>query len=83
MVLMGQGRAEQGHDAIAHDLVDGPLITMHRLHHALQHWVEELPGLLGVAVGQELHGAFEVGEQHRDLLALTFQGTAGRQNLLG
>ena len=36
--------------------------------------IEELARLLGVAVGQQLRGALEVGKQHRDLLALAFQG---------
>ena len=52
-------------------------------NHALQHRVEELARLLGVAVGQQLHRAFEVGEQHRHLLALPFQGGFGGENLLG
>jgi hypothetical protein len=38
-----------------------------------------LVDLFWVTVGQEFHGALEVGEQHRDLLALAFQGTAGRE----
>ena len=82
MVLMGQGGTEQGHDTIAHDLIDRALIAMHGRHHALQDGVEELPGLLRVAIGQQFHRALEVGKQHRDLLALAFQGTAGRENLL-
>ena len=83
MILMGQGRPEQRHDAIAHDLVHRALVAVHGLHHALQHRVEELPGLLRIAVGQQLHRAFEVGKQHGDLLALAFQGTAGGEDLLG
>ena len=35
VVLMGNGGAEQRHDAITHHLVDGPLIAMHGRHHAL------------------------------------------------
>jgi hypothetical protein len=50
---------------------------------ALQHRAKELVDLFWVTVGQEFHGALEVGEQHRDLLALAFQGTAGRENLFG
>ena len=83
MVLVGQRRAEQRHDAVAHDLVDGALVAVHGRHHALEHRVEELPGLLGIAVGQQFHRALEVGKQHRDLLALAFQGAAGGQDLLG
>ena len=37
---------------------------------------------LGVAVGQELHGALQVGKEHRDLLAFAFEGTAGGEDLL-
>jgi len=33
-----------------------------RLHHPLEDRVEQFPGLLGVAVGEELHRALEVGE---------------------
>ena len=49
---MRDRRAKQGHDAIAHDLIHGALVAVHRRHHALQHGVEELPGLLGITVGQ-------------------------------
>ena len=83
MVFMGQGRTKERHDAVAHDLVDGALVAMHRGHHVFQDGVEELPGLLGIALGQQFHGAFEVRKQHGDLLAFAFQGTAGREDLLG
>src|SRR5437016_13075595 len=35
VVLVGNGSAEQRHDAITHHLVNGPLIAMHGRHHAL------------------------------------------------
>ena len=60
-----------------------PSIAVHGRHHALEHRIEEVPGLLRIAVGEQLHGAFEVGEQHSDLFALAFQGAAGGQDLLG
>ena len=41
VVLMRQRRAKQGHDAVAHDLIDGALIAVHRGHHALQHRVKD------------------------------------------
>jgi hypothetical protein len=56
---------------------------MDRGHHLLQHRVEELARLLGIAVGQQLHGAFQVGEQHGDLLAFTFEGGLGGEDFLG
>jgi hypothetical protein len=35
MVRMGDGRAEQRHNAVPHDLVHGALVAMDRRHHAL------------------------------------------------
>ena len=83
MILVRDGRAKQRHDAVAHHLVDRALIAVHGLHHALEHRVEELAGLFGIAVGQQLHRALEVGEQHGDLLALAFQGGLGGEDFLG
>ena len=83
VVLVRQRRAEQRHDAVAHHLVDGALVAVHRLHHALEHRVEELARLLRIAVGEQLHRALQVGEQHRDLLALAFERAFGGEDLLG
>jgi hypothetical protein len=55
------GGAEQRHNPIAHHLIDGPLIAVDRRHHAFQHRAEELAVLLGVAIGQHFHGAFQIG----------------------
>jgi hypothetical protein len=44
--------------------------------------IEQPPGLLRIAVGQQFHGAFEIGKQHRDLLALALEGAFGGQDLL-
>ena len=82
MVFMGQGGPKQRHDAVAHDLVDRAFIAVHRGHHVFQDRVEELPRRLGIAIGHQFHGALEVGKQHRDLLALAFQGTAGGEDFL-
>jgi hypothetical protein len=46
VILMRERGTEQGHDAIAHDLVGGALVAVHRRHHALQHGIEEPPGPL-------------------------------------
>ena len=83
MIFMGQRRPKQGHDAVAHHLIDRPLVAVHRLHHQRQDRVEELTGLLGVAVGQQLHRALEVSEQDGDLLALAFQAQTGLQDFFG
>ncbi len=76
MILVGQGRAEQRHDAVAHHLIDGSLVAVNRIHHVRQNRIEQLPCLLGIAVGKQLHRALEVGEEYRDLLALAFDGGA-------
>jgi len=43
------------------------------LPHPFEHRVKELPRLLWVTIGQELQRALQIGEQHGDLLALTFE----------
>ena len=78
VILVGERRAEQRHDAVAHDLVHRALVAVDGLHHPLEHGVEDFARLLGVAVGEQLHRALEVGEQHRHLLALAFEGGLGR-----
>jgi len=82
MVLVGQRRAEERHDPVAHDLVHGPLVAVDGLHHVFQDRVEEFARFLRVTVGQKLHRALEVGEKHRDLLALALEGSLRGENLL-
>jgi hypothetical protein len=82
VVFMRQRGPEQRHDAVPHDLVDRALIAVDGGHEVFEYRVKELPGLLGIAVGQEFHRAFEVGKEHRDLLALAFEGGLGLENLL-
>ena len=60
-----------------------PFIAVHGRHQALEDWVEELPRFLGITVGQQLHGALQVGEQHGDLLTLACQSAPGSADLLG
>jgi hypothetical protein len=55
---------------------------MHGVHHVFQDGVEDLPRRLGVAVGQQLHRALEIGEEDGDLLALAFERGLGGQDLL-
>jgi hypothetical protein len=83
MVLVGERSPEQRHDPVAHDLIDRPFIAMDGLHHVFENGVEELPRFFGIAIGKQLHGSLEVGKEHGDLLALTFEGALGREDLLG
>jgi len=80
---MCKRRAEERHDAVAHDLIHRALVPMDGLHRALQHGIEELPGFLGIAVGEQFHRALDIGEEHRDLFALAFEGAPGGEDLLG
>jgi hypothetical protein len=81
MIFVGERRTEKRHDAVAHDLVDGALVVMHRLHHALEHRIEQLTRLLRVALDKKLHRALHVCEEHRHLLALAFD--PGAEDALG
>ncbi len=83
VVLVSEGRAEERHDAVAHDLIDGALVAVHGFHHPLEHGIEDLARLLGIAVGEQLHRALEIGKQHRHLLALAFERSPGSEDPLG
>jgi hypothetical protein len=84
VVLMRHGRAEEGHDPVAHHLVHRAFVPMHSVHHPVEHSVEDLAGLLGVAVGEHLHRSLEVGEENGDLFPLSFQGgLGGGEDLIG
>jgi hypothetical protein len=76
VVLMRHRRSKQCHDAVAHDLIHRALIAVHSRHQALEHRIQDVPRLFGVAVGEQFHRALEVGEQYRDLLAFALQGAA-------
>jgi hypothetical protein len=83
VVLVGQRRAEQRHDAVAHHLVHRALVPMNGLHHPLEDGIEDLARVLGVPLGEQLHGALEVGEEYGDLLALAFERRPRREDPLG
>ena len=80
---MGDGGAKQGHDAVAQYLVHCALVAVHGVHHLLEGGVEELLGSLRIEVADQLGRVFDVGEQHRDLLAFAFQARAGIEDFCG
>ena len=75
--------AEQGHNAVTHELVDGALVVVDGLDHPIEDRVEELARFLWVAVGEQFHETLEVGEQDGHLLALPFQRRLGDEDLFG
>jgi hypothetical protein len=83
VVLVGDGGAEQRYDAVAHDLVHGPLVAVDGLDHAFEDGVQELPRLLRVTVGEQFHGALEIGEEDRYLLAFALEGRLRGEDFLG
>ena len=83
VVFVGNGRAKQGHNAIAQHLIHRALEAVHGVHHAVDGGIEELLGGFGIETPDEFRRVLEVGKQHRDLLALAFQGGAGGEDLLG
>ena len=70
MVLMGDRGAEQGHDPVAGELVDGALEALDRVGEDREEALHDLAPLLGIVLLGEVHRALDVGEQHGDLLAL-------------
>jgi hypothetical protein len=62
MILMGDGRAEQGEDAVAGRLHDVAVVAVHRVDHQLQRRIDDRSRLLGVEVLHQLHRTLDVGE---------------------
>jgi hypothetical protein len=83
VVLVRDRRAEQRHDAVAQDPVDGALVTMDATHHHGQRGIQEPPGVLRIGVLDQRERALDVGEQHGDLLAFAFEGGARAEDPLG
>ena len=72
MVLVGQGRTEQGHDPVAGELVDGPLILVDLIHQDPKAPVHDLVHFFGVELFGEGSEAGHIGKEHRDQFTLAF-----------
>ena len=70
VVLVGDRRAEDGHDPVAGELVDRALELGHGVGQDREEALHDLAPLLRVLLLGEVHRAADVGEQHRHLLAL-------------
>ena len=73
VILVRERCSEQRLDPVACDIDDSPLVALDGFHHSLQDRIQQFMCFLGIAIGNQLHRAFQVGEQHRDLFALAFQ----------
>ncbi len=84
VVLVGDGRAEEGQQPVAHEPGDGALIAVDGAHHALERAVDDVAPLFGVELLGQGGGAFDVAEEHSDHAALTGHcaGAAGGAELV-
>jgi hypothetical protein len=83
VILVGDGRAEERHDAVAGVLIDRALEAVDTVRQDREEAVENrVPGL-GVDALCEIHGALEVHEQHGHELALALERALGGEDLVG
>ena len=83
VILVRDGRAEEGHDAVAEELVDRALVAVDLVQHQLEGPGHEAVDVLGVEPLGERGEPRDVGEEDRDLLALALQGAPRGEDLLG
>src|SRR5438874_10673681 len=82
VILVGDRRAEERHDAVAGVLVDGPLVSVNAARKDPEQAIEQAMPFLGIDALRELHRAHDVGEEDGDQLALAPERALGRKNLL-
>jgi hypothetical protein len=82
VILVGDRGAEEGHDAVAEELIHRPLIAVHLGQHQLEGAVHEAMDFFRVTPFGERSKPGDIHEQHRHLLALTFESAPGGQDLL-
>ena len=83
MILVRQRRAEQRHEAIAEELIDRALVAVHLGQRRFEERTEDRVHALGTRALGHLGRIGDVAEQHRDRLALAFEGAARAQDFLG
>src|SRR4029077_18953222 len=72
MVLLGKGCAEEGHDAVAHELRDGSAISVHCLAHQFEARAHDVVRFLGVESLGHAGEAGDVAEEDSDDLTAVF-----------
>ncbi len=82
VVLVRDRGAEQRHDAVAGELVDGPLEAVDAVGEDGEEPVEDAVPLLGTDAGGEAHRLLHVGEEDRHLLALALDAAPRGEDLL-
>ena len=83
VILVGDGRPEERHDAVAEELVHRALVAVDLGEHEIEGVAHEPMHFLGIEPLRERGEARHVHEKHRDLLPLAGEGAARGENLLG
>src|SRR4030095_7456665 len=83
MVLMGNGSPEQGHEAIAKELIDRALIPMNRDQSEFEEVVQQGMHGLGAQTLSQWCGVRNITEEHGDLFAFPFERVPGGEDFLG
>jgi hypothetical protein len=76
MVLVRDRRAEQREHAVAGGLHDVAVVAMDRIDHDADRWIDERASLLGIDVLDQIHRAFDIGEQRGDGFALAVESSS-------
>ena len=63
VIFVRQRRAEQRHDAVAQDLIDGAFVPVHCVHHQVQYRIDDFLRFFRIAPFDECGRAANVGEQ--------------------
>src|SRR5215472_15760155 len=56
---------------------------MHRVHHHMQDWIDELLSLFRIDSFEQSCRTFDIGKENRHLLPFSFQGLSRGQDLFG
>ncbi len=83
MVLVGNGRPEQRHNAVAGELVDETLEALDAVGKDLEEALHDGAPLLGVELLGEVHRPLHVGEEHADLFAFAFENAFRFEDFFG
>ena len=83
VVLVRHRRADERHEAVPEELVDGAAVAVDLGQGELEEAAEQLVHSLGAEVLGQGRRAHDVAEQHRDLLALPLRFVGGRRPSLG
>src|SRR5262245_63530119 len=83
MVLVRHGRAEQSHEAVASELIDGALVAMNLGERYSEESVKHVMHALCSNARRQPGRVDDVAEQDRNLLALAFECTLRREDFVG